>query len=89
MGLEGEDGVGALDHLAVADVNAVEGADRDLARPGLGVGELGHFHRHEPRTFASSKASARASASASGIGCASAASSAVNGPIAVRRSSSQ
>ncbi len=50
--LEGEDGVGALDHLAMADVNAVEGADRDLARPRLRVGELGHLHRHAPGTFA-------------------------------------
>ena len=30
--LEGEDGVGALDHRLVAEVDAVEGADRDVAR---------------------------------------------------------
>ena len=32
LGLEGEHGVGALDHLPVPDVDAVEGPDRDLAR---------------------------------------------------------
>ena len=31
--LEGQDGVGARDDLAVAEVDAVEGADRDAARP--------------------------------------------------------
>ena len=30
--VEGEDGVGALDHRLVAEVDAVEGADRDVAR---------------------------------------------------------
>ena len=39
MRVEGEDGVGALDHRLVAEVDAVEGADRDLARPRLGVGQ--------------------------------------------------
>ncbi len=36
----------AADDLAVAEVDAVEGADRDLARlgPGLDVGELGDLH---------------------------------------------
>ena len=44
--LEGEHGVGALDHLAVADVDAVEGADRDLARARLGVGQRGDLDAH-------------------------------------------
>ena len=33
--IEGQDGVGALDDLAVAEVDAVERADRDAARPRL------------------------------------------------------
>ena len=32
MRLERQHGVGALDHLPVADVDAVEGPDRELAR---------------------------------------------------------
>jgi hypothetical protein len=39
VGIEGEHGVGALDHGLVAAVNAVEGADRDVARPRLGIGK--------------------------------------------------
>ena len=39
MRLEGEHRVGALDHLPVADVDAVEGADRDLRGRLLGVGQ--------------------------------------------------
>ena len=39
VGVEGEDGVGSLDHRLVAPVDAVEGADRDLARPRLGIGQ--------------------------------------------------
>ena len=38
---EGEHGVGALDHLAMADVNAIEGADRDPARARLGLAAEG------------------------------------------------
>ena len=40
--VEGQHRVGAADHLAVAEMDAVEGADGDLARPGAGrdVGEL-------------------------------------------------
>ena len=38
VGLEGEDGVGVVDHRLVAEVDAVEGADRDVARARLGVG---------------------------------------------------
>ena len=39
VGIEGEHGVGAVDHRLVAAVDAVEGADRDVARPRLGVGQ--------------------------------------------------
>ena len=42
--LEGEHGVGAVDHLAVAEVHAVELADRDVARAALGIGEPGDLH---------------------------------------------
>ena len=37
--VEGEHRVGALDHRLVAAVDAVEGADRDVARARLGVGQ--------------------------------------------------
>ena len=46
VGIEGEHGVGALDHRLVAAVDAVEGADRDLARPRLGVGQRGDLDAH-------------------------------------------
>ena len=41
VGLERQDGVGPVDHLPVADMDAVEGADRDVPRlavrhPGVG-----------------------------------------------------
>ena len=44
--VEGQHRVDAADHLAVAEVHAVEGADGDLARAraGLDVGELGDLH---------------------------------------------
>ena len=54
--LEGEDGVGALDHLPVADVDAVEGADRDLARPGLGVGQRGDLDAHRSASATAGRA---------------------------------
>jgi hypothetical protein len=47
MRFERQDGVAALDHLAMAEMNAVEGADRDLARAALSgrqVGEPGQLH---------------------------------------------
>ena len=72
-----------------ADVDAVEGADRDPPRPGLGVGELCDPDAHEPLTLAGSAASARSSAASRGRGLRSSASSTEKGPIAVRRSSSQ
>ena len=43
--LEGEHRVGALDHRLVAEVDAVEGADRDLARARLGVAQRGDLDR--------------------------------------------
>ena len=49
--LEGEHRVGALDHLAVADVDAVEGADRDLARAPLGLGEGRDRDAHRRQTL--------------------------------------
>ena len=39
--LEREDRVGPIDHLPVADMDAVEGADRDVARAALGVRRAG------------------------------------------------
>jgi hypothetical protein len=36
--LEGQDGVSPADHLAVADMDAVERADRDLARAAHDLG---------------------------------------------------
>jgi hypothetical protein len=45
MRLEREDRVAAPDHLAVAEMDAVELADRDLARSGRDVGEHRHLHR--------------------------------------------
>ena len=44
--VEGEDGVGAVDHRLVAEVDAVEGADRDVAGPRLGVGQRGDLDAH-------------------------------------------
>ena len=44
MGLEGEHGVGVADHVAVADVHAVEGADRDRAR-GPGAASVSSVRR--------------------------------------------
>ena len=44
--VEGEDGVGAVDHRLVAEVDAVEGADRDVARARLGVGQRGDLDAH-------------------------------------------
>ena len=46
-GIEGEDGVGVVDHRLVAAVDAVEGADRDVARPRLGVGKRGDLDAHQ------------------------------------------
>ena len=42
--LEGQHGVGAADHLAVADVHAVELAHGEVARRGARVGEPGDVH---------------------------------------------
>ena len=41
VGVEGEHGVGVVDHRLVAEVDAVEGPDRDVARARLGVGQRG------------------------------------------------
>ena len=62
--LEGEHGVGAADHLAVAEVHAVELADRDLARPALDVGEPGDLHQPRKPTTGLSSAVLAGSASA-------------------------
>ena len=48
--LEGEHGVDALDHRAVAEVDAVEGADRDVAGARRHLLERGDLDRHQ-RTF--------------------------------------
>ena len=44
--VEGEHGVGVVDHRLVAEVDAVEGADRDVARARLGVGQRGDLDAH-------------------------------------------
>ena len=46
--VEGQHGVGAADHLAVAQVHAVERADGDAPRARLRVGEPGDLHPAEP-----------------------------------------
>ena len=86
--LEGQDGVGALDHLAVADVHAVEGADRDPSRARLGLVQRGDGDAHRTELW-QLPIGRRASASASAIGACSSASPTANGPIAVRRNSVQ
>ena len=48
--LEGEHGVGALDHRPVAEVDAVEGADRDVAGARLGLVQRGDLDRHQSRS---------------------------------------
>ena len=89
--VEGEHRVGALDHRLVAAVDAVEGADRDVARPRLGVGQRGDLDAHgirrssqRPPPTGAGPARRPGSRSSS-----SPASSTRNGPIAVRRSSAQ
>ena len=57
VGLERQDGVGTIDHLPVADMDAVEGADRDVPRSAFGFRESGDLDAHLGR---------RASASAAG-----------------------
>ena len=62
--LEGEHRVGAVDHLAVAEVHAVELADRDVAGAALGIGEPGDLHVARNPTTGLSSPSGRGSASA-------------------------
>ena len=62
--LERQHGVGAADHLAVAQVHAVELADRDVARPGFDVGEPCDLHQPRKPTTGLSVPSSRGSASA-------------------------
>ena len=86
--VEGEDRVGALDHRLVAAVDAVEGADRDVARPRLGVGQRGDLRSlaisAAPRATRRDQLGDPLERSSS-----SPASSTRKGPIAVRRSSAQ
>ena len=56
---EGEHGVGALDDLAMADVNAVEGADRDPARARLGLAQRGDGDAHRTELWQLSDRGAR------------------------------
>ena len=44
--VEGEHGVGVVDHRLVAEVDAVEDPDRDVAVARLGVGQLGDLDAH-------------------------------------------
>ena len=57
--LEGQDGVAAGDHAAVAEVDAVEGSHRDAARTRLGVGEGDDLHPRNPRPRAGAAARRR------------------------------
>ena len=99
VGIEGEHGVGALDHGLVAAVDAVEGPDRDVARPRLGVGQRGDlmFIGHRcvypgigPRSLIAGPPPRPGPARRPAPGSSSSpASSTSKGPIAVRRSSAQ
>jgi hypothetical protein len=51
VGLEGDDGVGARDDLAVAQVDTVEGADRDAPRTGRGLRDGGRPWRSPPEAY--------------------------------------
>ena len=62
--LEGQDGVRAAHHLAVAEVDAVELADGDVARAGLRIGEPGDLHQPRKPTTGLSVPSPRGSARA-------------------------
>ena len=67
--VEGEDGVGVVDHRLVAEVDAVEGPDRDVARPRLGVGQRGDpdAHRSAAATAGTSSATRSTSTSLAGV----------------------
>src|ERR1700733_3688132 len=78
--VEGEDGVGIVDHRLMAKVDAVEGADRDVAGARLGVGERGDLDAHR-----SASATAGTSSATRSISSTSPESSTRKGPIAVRR----
>jgi len=84
VGVEGEDRIGAVDHRLVAEVDAVEGADRDPARAWLGVGQRGDLDAHRSASRTAGTSSATRSA-----GTSTPASSTRKGPIAVRRRSEQ
>ena len=84
MRVEGEDGVGVVDHHLVAEMDAIEGADRDVARPRLRVGQRGDLDAHRSAIPTAGTISATRAA-----GSSSPAFSTRKGPIAVRRSSAQ
>ncbi len=84
MGIEGEDRVGVVDHRLVAAMDAVEGADRDVAGARLGVGQQGDREAHRSASAAAGTSSATCSRLSSLP-----ASPTRKGPIAVRRSSAQ
>ncbi len=50
MGLERHDRVGVADDLAMAEMDAVEGPDRDPPRARLHVGQVGELHARKPTT---------------------------------------
>ena len=83
--VEGEDGVGVVDHRLVAEVDAVEGADRDVARARLGVGQRGDLDAHRSAVRRPPGPARRPGSTVSS----SPASSTRKGPIAVRRRSEQ
>ena len=66
MGLEGHDRVRAGDHLAVADVDAVERADGHAARAGLGVGQADDPGAHPRKPTTGLSPPSRGSAMATG-----------------------
>ena len=65
MRVEGEDGVGALDHRLVAEVDAVEGPDRDRARARLGVRQGCDLDAHRSASATAGTSSATRSTASS------------------------
>ena len=86
MRIEGQHRVRLVDHRLVAEVDAVEGADRDAARARLGVGQPRHLDLRHQRI---ASAAAGISSPTRSTETSEPASSTRKGPIAVRRSAAQ
>ena len=83
MRLERQDGVGARDDLAVAEVHAVERPDRDAPRARLDVGQARDLHARKPTTGFS--APSRGSATAIGPSASTSSTAAAPSPSRRRR----